>query len=151
YPDAYVGHMSSQTVVSHLVIPTGLAPKALPWTEEVTVDEPGLLGKPGAAYKSSEFTRDEMARMLASIPAEQHLGTRLREKVGGKVFAIGEKNYATLAFGALGADSIATLTKPTAGKCTPYGLNVPACLAGNSRFTVDCSETYGTGFKTMSH
>ena len=26
YPDAYVGHLASQTVVSHLVIPTGLPP-----------------------------------------------------------------------------------------------------------------------------
>jgi len=149
YPDAYVGHLSAETIVAHVVIPTGLPPRALPWTEEVMVDEAGLLGKPGAAYKSSEFTRDEMARMLGSIPSEQHLATRLREKVGGKVFAVGEKHYAAIALGTPAADAIVTLTRPASGRCSPYGLNVPAYIAENSRFSVDCAETYGTGFTTI--
>jgi hypothetical protein len=148
YPEAYVGHLSSQTIVAHVVIPTGLPPRALPWTEEVMVDEAGLLGKPGAAYKSSEFTRDQMARMLGSIPGEQHLTTRLREKVGGKVFAVGEKNYATIALGTPAADAIVTLAR-AAGRCSPYGLNVPAYIAENPRFSVECAETYGTGFPTI--
>src|SRR5688572_19202600 len=38
YPDAYVGHLSSQTVVAHMVIPTGLRPGALPWVDDVLVD-----------------------------------------------------------------------------------------------------------------
>ena len=52
YPDAYVGHLAAQTIVSHLVMSTGLPPSALPWTEEAMVDEAGVLGKPGAAYKT---------------------------------------------------------------------------------------------------
>ena len=38
YPEAYVGHLASQTIVSHLVIPTGLPPKGLPWLEDVLFD-----------------------------------------------------------------------------------------------------------------
>ena len=34
------------------------------------VDEAGLLGSQGAAHKSSESTRDQMARMLAAIRGE---------------------------------------------------------------------------------
>ena len=55
YPDAYVGHLTSQTVVAHLVMPTGLPPRLLPWVDDVLVDVDGTLGKPGAAYKSAEF------------------------------------------------------------------------------------------------
>jgi len=42
YPDAYVGHLASQTVVAHLVMPTGLPPRALPWVDEASVDEAGF-------------------------------------------------------------------------------------------------------------
>ena len=58
YPDAYVGHLASQTVVAHVVMPTGLPPRALPWVDEAFVDEAGTLGKPGAAYKTGELSRD---------------------------------------------------------------------------------------------
>ena len=149
YSDAYVGHLSSQTIVAHTVIPTGLPPRALPWTEEVMVDEAGVLGKPGAAYKSSEFTQDQMARLLASIPSDQFLANRLRDKVGGKVFAVGEKDYAAIALGTPAADAIVTLAKKVEGRCAPYGLNVPAYIAGNERFVVDCGTTYGTDFSTI--
>ncbi len=59
YPEAYVGHLASQTIVSHLVIPTGLAPKDLPWQDDAIVDVEGVMGKPGAAYDADAFTREE--------------------------------------------------------------------------------------------
>lgn len=59
YPEAYVGHLSSQTVVAHMVIPTGLRPGALPWMDDVLVDVDGALGKPGLAYNTGKLTRPQ--------------------------------------------------------------------------------------------
>jgi hypothetical protein len=142
YPDAYVGHLASQTVVAHLVMPTGLPPRALPWVDEASVDETGTLGKPGAAYKTGELRRDQTWKLLQAIPREQFLQARLLDALGGKVgsvFAVGEKDSAADLFGGPHASSIVTLTKPTkeGTPCTPTGVNVPDYIASNPRFTVD--------------
>ena len=148
YPDAYVGHLGSQTVVSHLVIPTGLLPKALPWQDNAMVDWQGRLGPAGAAYVTSRFTPDQMRTLLAPVPAATFLPPRIREKTGGKVFAIGEKDYATAAMGAPGADAIVTLTR-SAGRCTPSGVNVPEYIRTNPRYSLECANNYGTGLPTL--
>jgi len=70
YPEAYVGHLASQTVVSHLVIPTGLPPKELPWLEDVLLDAEETLGKPNAAYKTDQITPAEYHKRRAAILAE---------------------------------------------------------------------------------
>ena len=147
YPDAYVGHLASQTVVSHVVIPTGLAPKNLPWQEDVLLDREGALGKPNAAYKTDDLTREQMWRLLANVPRQRFLQARLQDALG-PVFAVGEKNYAAMVFGGPHASAIVTLAK-SQGKCTPDGVNVPAYIAGNPRFSLDCAETYGTGLPTI--
>jgi hypothetical protein len=156
YPDAYVGHLASQTVVAHMVMPTGLPPRALPWVEDAFVDEAGTLGKPGAAYKTGELGREQTWKLLQGIPRTQFLPARLidalGEKVGG-VFAVGQKDYAANLLGGPHASSIVTLAKPQDGatECTPTGVNVPDYIASNRRFAIDCSEsqTYGTGFNTV--
>src|SRR5437867_12889847 len=51
YPEAYVGHLGSQTVVSHLVISTGLLPKWLPWQDDAIFDEKGPLENPARPMK----------------------------------------------------------------------------------------------------
>jgi hypothetical protein len=153
YPDAYVGHLASQTVVAHLVMPTGLPPRALPWVDEAFVDEAGTLGKPGAAYKTGELSRNQSWKLLQAIPREQFLPARLLdalgEKVGG-VFAVGQKDYATDFMGGPHASSILTLTNPkNSPTCMPTGVNVPDYIASNSRFAVDCTQAYGTDFTTI--
>lgn len=147
YPEAYVGHLASQTVVSHLVIPTGLAPKALPWLEDVMLDAEGILGKPNAAYKTDDLTREQMWRLLERIPRPRFLQAHIRDRLG-PVWAIGEKNYAANVFGGPYAWAIVTLAKAK-GRCTPDGVNVPDVIAGNPRFSLDCAEPYGTGFPTI--
>jgi hypothetical protein len=147
YPEAYVGHLASQTVVSHLVIPTGLPPKELPWLEDVLLDADGSLGKPNAAYKTDDLTREQMWHLLARVPREQFLQSRIQSSLG-PVFAIGQKNYAAIAFGGPYAAAIVTLAKAN-GRCTPDGVNVPAYIAGNPRFSLECAEPYGTGFPTI--
>jgi hypothetical protein len=148
YPDAYVGHLGSQTVVSHLVIPTGLMPKAFPWQDDVMLDRAGTLGKPGAAYETARLTREQFWKLLASIPASRHVGARLRQKRGGKIIAVGEKEYATFVLGTPAADAVVTLARLDGG-WRPAGVNVPEYIAANPRFTLDSRETYGTGLPTV--
>ena len=64
YPDAFVGHLSSQTVVAHMVIPTGLRPGALPWVDDVLVDNDGAIGKPGLAYNTGRLSRPQAWQLL---------------------------------------------------------------------------------------
>jgi len=148
YPEAYVGHLGSQTVVSHLVISTGLLPKWLPWQDDAIFDEKGTLGKPGAAYEATTLTRAQFWRLLAQIPMEQFLPSRIRDKFGGKIFAVGEKNYATELLGTPAADAIITLGKAS-GRCTPDGINVPAYISSNARFSLECENGFGTSFSTI--
>jgi hypothetical protein len=147
YPQAYVGHMSSQTIVAHIVIPTGLPPKSLPWQDEAFLDRDGVFGKPDLAYRTDELGRDGLWRLLESVPPEQYLQTRIRKKFGGRVFAVGEKDYAATLFGTH-ADSLITLEK-AAGRCEPDGVNIPAYIASNDRYRLECAESYGTGLSTI--
>lgn len=148
YPEAYVGHLGSQTVVSHLVIPTGLLPKALPWQDNVMVDWAGRLGKPGVNYDTGRLTRDQSVTLLAPIAESTYLPWRLRAKYGKKVIAVGEKDYSTQQLGTPTADAIITLAK-AAGRCHPAGFNVPGYISSNPRFTLECADAYGTGLPTL--
>jgi hypothetical protein len=147
YPEAYIGHLAAQTIVSHLVIPTGLAPKDLPWQEDVLVDIDGALGKQGAAYKTDDLTREQLWRLLEKTPRDRFITARINDRLG-PVFAIGEKNYAARVFGGPYASAIVTLEKAS-GKCTPDGVNVPPYISDNPRFALECAEPFGTGFSTI--
>ena len=92
YPDAYIGHLASQTIVSHLVIPTGMAPRELPWQDDAFIDVAGVLGTPGAAYDADELSREQIWRFLERIPRERFLPARINDALG-PVFAVGEKDY----------------------------------------------------------
>ena len=148
YPEAYVGHMASQTVVSHLVIPTGLAPKDLPWQEDVWLDTEGVIGPQNAAYDTGLITRDQYWQLMKQVPRERFLTARLAGALGAPVFAVGEKDYAATIFGGPYASAIVTLSK-AGGECTPDGVNVPRYITDNPRFSVECAEPYGTGFRTI--
>ena len=148
YRQAYVGHLGAQTVVSHLVISTGLLPKMFPWQDDVLLDQVGALGKPNAAYETGGLTREQFWTLLKPLPSTTYLPQRIRESTGRRVIAVGEKDYATLMLGTPAADVIVTLTK-TGQQCTPSGVNVPDYIAGNPRFTLECTEPYGTGLTTL--
>ena len=148
YPDAYVGHLGSQTIVSHVVIPTGLTPGRLPWQDDVALDIKGVLGKPNAAYETGLLKRPQFWSLLADIPRKQFLTARIQDSLGRGVFAVGEKDYAASVFGGPHASAIVTLEK-SEGRCTPDGVNVPAYISGNPRFSLECAEPYGTGFPTI--
>ena len=147
YPEAYVGHLASQTIVSHLVIPTGMAPRDLPWQDDSFIDAAGVLGKPGAALDADELSQADLWRFLERIPRDRFLTARIAD-LRGPVFAAGEKAYAALAIGGPHASAVVTLRKAD-GKCVPDGVKVPEYIVANPRFSLECAETYGTGLSTI--
>lgn len=147
YSEAYLGHLTAQTIVSHLVIPTGFAPKDLPWLDDVLLDRDGALGKANTAYHTDDLSRDQMWQLIGELPRERFLTAQIADRLG-PVFAVGQKDYAATVFGGPYASAIVTLERAE-GKCTPHGVNVPAYIAANPRFSLDCAETYGTGLPTI--
>jgi Type I phosphodiesterase / nucleotide pyrophosphatase len=56
FPNALVGHMAAETVISHNVITSGLLPKHMGWSNEVYRDVNGVLGTPGAYHVTSSMS-----------------------------------------------------------------------------------------------
>ena len=56
FPNALVGHMAAETVVSHSVITSGQFPKNMGWSNEVHRDVDGVLGTPGDFYVTSSLS-----------------------------------------------------------------------------------------------
>ena len=57
FENAFVGHLPATTVVSHQVLPRGLYPKNLAWSDDLHRDVEGLLGEPGRLYDPGEIGR----------------------------------------------------------------------------------------------
>jgi hypothetical protein len=144
YPNAYLGYMGSETVVSHAVIPAGLAPSTLPWQEDVFWDLNNQLGKGEQFHYVGGLGLEQYESLLKPVQTE-FLPEILKKKFGNKVYVVGEKAYAALIMGARGADHIVTLKKDKdKGLCFPMGRAVPKSIAEDERFIVECKNTYGT-------
>ncbi len=143
YPNAYVGHLSAVTVVSHLVLNTGLLPKYLPWQDDVFWDAEGIVDKKDKLYATDHLTNEQILKAMATLDQKKLLTTKIKNKLKGKVVAIGQKFYAALTMGGPTADSIITLSKKN-GTCVPDGVQVPEYIKKNERFTLNCSQEYGT-------
>ena len=53
YPNAYLGHMGSETVVSHNVMTSGKLPKHMGWADEWFRDPDGVLGRRAACTSAA--------------------------------------------------------------------------------------------------
>ena len=56
FPNALVGHMAAETVISHNVLTSGLFPKHMGWTNEIYRDTNNALGTPGAYHVTSSMS-----------------------------------------------------------------------------------------------
>jgi predicted AlkP superfamily pyrophosphatase or phosphodiesterase len=56
FPNAYVGHMAAETVISHNVITSGQFPKHMGWSNEIYRDTDGVLGTRGNYYVTSSMS-----------------------------------------------------------------------------------------------
>ena len=143
YPSAWVGHLAAATVVSHLVIQTGLLPKDLPWNDDVMEDTAGTIGSKNTLYASTYLNLEQLTAELKSLPKSSSLTQFLQRTLNKKVVAVGEKDYATILMGGTPADRVITMKK-TEGHCSPTGVNVPSYITTNPRFALECAEAYGT-------
>src|SRR3954451_12355397 len=65
FPNAIVGDMAAETVVSHNVITSGLFPRDMGWSNEVYRDEDNVLGVPGAYYVTSSMSCAQFKALIA--------------------------------------------------------------------------------------
>jgi hypothetical protein len=66
FPNALVGHMAAETVISHNVITSGLLPKHMGWSNEVYRDSANVLGTPGAYYVTSSMSCTQFADLIGA-------------------------------------------------------------------------------------
>jgi hypothetical protein len=85
YPNALVGHSASVTIVSHLVVGTGLLPKNLPWADSFMWDREAVLGKKDEVYLATSLPLDDLMKALKTIPSEQWVGKRYKNKFNKNV------------------------------------------------------------------
>jgi Type I phosphodiesterase / nucleotide pyrophosphatase len=64
FPNALVGHMAAETVVSHNVITSGQFPKNMGWANEVHRDVDGVLGTPGDFYVTSSLSCTQFKALI---------------------------------------------------------------------------------------
>ena len=64
FPNALVGHMAAETVISHNVITSGLLPKHMGWSNEVYRDAAQVLGPQGAYYVTSSMSCAQFGTLI---------------------------------------------------------------------------------------
>ena len=64
FKNAYLGHMASETVVSHNVMTSGMLPKNMGWADEWYRDVDGVLGTPGDMYVSGSMTQPQFDTLV---------------------------------------------------------------------------------------
>ncbi len=145
-----VGQFSTATDLSHPTIGSGLFPKHYGWSDQIFPDETSLLGAPDLWYKVTDLSLEEIQKILrANLPQPTALRL-IKEKLKGKIIAVGQKRQATTALGGIDADRIITLKKmkegPWKGWCLPDGLAVPPYISQpeGGRFYLDCHTVHPT-------
>jgi predicted AlkP superfamily pyrophosphatase or phosphodiesterase len=159
FRNAYLGHMASETVISHNVITSGHLPRTMGWSDEAFRDSDDVLGAgANSMWISGSLTLDQFNRLIAhggyrKLPDYLHAA-----HPGTKYIVVGEKNYA--AFSSSGPSGDITVTFSSRNfDCDgdgvnnwrgPTGTNVPAYISGPvcNRYYIDSSsaaaDSYGT-------
>jgi len=160
FPRAYLGHMASETVVSHNVMTSGQLPKHMGWTDEWYRDVEGVLGPEDQQYVSGSLSREQFDALIAhgGYPKVQdYLDRAFPRRVTA---AVGQKAYAVNSMGGPATDIEVTFSGRDfdcdgdgelnwRGPIGDNSKNVPRYIARPEcgRFYVDSSsdKTYGTG------
>lgn len=163
FPNAYVGHLGSLTVVSHAVMTSGVLPKRLPWHDDLYKDTTGILGKKGLFYSVVDLKSDQYLKLLKgsesgslssslkNAPFPQPTPSPEVPLRWGPTMAIAQKFYAAHVFGGPATDSIITLgsarkNPPLKGWRAPVGVRLPTFLLEpfGGRYFVDSNNKYGS-------
>ena len=83
FDKAYLGHMASETVISHNVITSGKLPRNMGWSDEAYRDVDNVLGGgAGAMWISGSLTRDQFSKVLSRKRTERWIS---RAKAGQSI------------------------------------------------------------------
>ncbi len=149
FKNSYLGHMGSETVVTHNVITSGLLPKHMGWTDEGYRDVDNVLdpgdADPNDFYLPGDLSRDQIYDLQAHAgypKLQDYLHTAFP---GKKVATVSPKRYAAWTYG--GSTSDITVTFGSRSLCAatgvvtrqPDGVNVPEYIKPSP---TDCSSRY---------
>jgi hypothetical protein len=162
YRRSYLGHMASETVVSHNVMVSGQLPKNQGWSDEAYRDTQNLLGGgAGKMWVTGDLTQAQF-NILVAHEGYPKLADYLHSAFPGTKFAaVGEKSYAVESIAAPTADIAVRLSSrssdvSTATGCSnlqgrwrgPSGVNVPTYISqpkcGRFYINSDATNDYGT-------
>ena len=130
FENAYLGHMASETVVSHNVMTSGLLPKHMGWSDEWYRDTKGLLGPRNGRYVTGSMTQGQFDTLIEA-KGYPKLADYLKAEFPDKVVAaIGEKGYAVNTFGGPGR----TTGSPTAAASTATVTGLRTCGVPTQRW-----------------
>jgi hypothetical protein len=156
FRNAYLGHMASETVISHNVITSGRLPGRMGWSDEAFRDVDGVLGPQNGMYISGSLGRDQFNALIAhggykKLPDYLHAA-----RPGTKFIAVGQKNYAVYSSSNAAGDISVTFSGRNqdcdrdgeASYRSPTGYNVPDYIAlplcGRYYVDADADLNYGT-------
>ena len=158
YPNAYVGDMASETVVSHNVMVSGLFPQHMGWSDEVLRDTGNALGYgPGAIITVGDLGTSAYEKLIKAAGDYPKLGDYLHQKFPGSIVAnVGEKGYQVESMAALSSDywvrfgsklKTADLPDPSVvpwqGTYRGPSGNVPSYIKTNPRYLVERRQRPG--------
>lgn len=160
FDNAYLGHMASETVVSHNVMTSGQLPKHMGWSDEWFRDSDGVLGAKDAMHVTGSMSQAQFDALI-QLGDYPKLADYLHSAFPGKTVAtVGEKNYAVntmsgpasdirMTFGGRSFDCDGDGVNNWRG---PTGTNVPAYISGPAcnRYYVDADKARDRGTATTS-
>ena len=164
FPNAYLGHMGAETVVTHNVLTTGALPKHMGWADEYVRDVDGVItpdvdeDTDNPYWLTGSLSSDQMFALQENA-GYPHLADYLHAaQPGSTVATVSPKTYAAWGMGGAGSDIIVTFSSrnydcdgDAVDDLTwrgPDGINVPDYLSDPQcgRFYVESSSdlTYDT-------
>jgi len=113
FPNALIGHMAAETVISHNVITSGQLPRNMGWSNEVHRDVAGVLGTAGAYYVTSSMSCSQF-KTLIDNGGYKKLADYLDDHFGSssKFVAIAQKRTAACTTGHTGSAADGDPTDP---------------------------------------
>jgi predicted AlkP superfamily pyrophosphatase or phosphodiesterase len=165
FPNAMVGDMASETVVSHNVMVSGQFPKHMGWSDEAFRDVGNVLGfGAGSIVTSGDLGFAQYEALIQAAGDYPKLGDYLHAAFPGTVVAnVGEKGYQVESMAAESSDwyvrmgskgNTADLTAPFSPSSVPWSGTyrgpsgkVPDYITNDPRYLVsvgNSSDTYGT-------
>jgi hypothetical protein len=95
FTNGYLGHLASETVVSHNVMVSGLFPRNMGWVDEAYRDTHNLLGKgANVMWETAGWGVQEFGIVIKNAGYPKLADYLHRAKPGTKFIAVGEKGYA---------------------------------------------------------